>query len=88
MNKAMETIEAVSVRAETLKMFCRALEDTAQVDTTEKITDRMIIERLYILFTVLDDEINILTDEINKAWEAAKNMEAVPERSGECESSL
>lgn len=88
MNKAMEAIEAVSVRAETLKMFCRALEDTAQVGTTEKITDRMIIERLYILFTVLDDEINILDDEINKAWEAAKNVETVPERSGEYESSL
>lgn len=64
--RTIDAIEKIGVRAETLKYLVRALEDTSQMKHGMEKSEA-IVERLYSLFGVLEDELNLLDEDIATA---------------------
>lgn len=66
----IEAIEYIELRQEVLQELCNTLKETANTGNAFK-TDREIVKSLTVLFSVLDDEIKLLNDDITRAWETA-----------------
>jgi len=65
--RTIDAIEKIGLRVETIKLLSTAIQDTSQANRNE--TPAAKVERIYSILSVLDDELDLLNAEVNRAEE-------------------